>query len=881
MMIAWFAIIRFAVWLRYRVRVRGLRAIRAKGTSGILFLPNHPSFMDPAILLSRLWPPFRLRALADRSQIDRFFIRYLARKIDVLPLDYLGTDGIAVADPIRETIQDCIESLRRGDNLLLYPAGRLQRSRYEDLGANSAVATILHALPDVRVVLVRQRGLWGSRLSWVDGTEPSLGHMLKKAIGAMMLNLWFFSPRRDVNIELTEPDDIPRQAPRAEINAYLENVYNTDSSPNTYVPLTIWESGSSRVLPEPAQAQLTGDASHVPATTRNLVHEKLIELTGIESFDDTSRLAQDLGLDSLTAAELLAWLQGEFACPLTDVDALHTVGDILLAAAGQSVATRVASLKPVAKKWHTRFAQPNRPEGLADMTLPQALLAQAKRFPDCVLYADQTSGVRTYRDVLLASLVLHDSLAALPGQRVGLMMPASVGGAVLLHAMHFAGKTPAMINWTLGRRNLEHCLDVAKVERIVTAKALVDRLEAQGVDLEPLADKFVFLEEIGASLTRRKKLQSLLASRLTWKTLHQRAARVPDTAVVLFTSGSESLPKAVPLTHRNLLANVSDLCDCLRMDHDDALLGILPPFHSFGLTTSVVLPAALAIRCTFHSNPTEGAVLAQMVEAYRATLLPGTPTFLNGMIRLATAKQLAPLRLVVSGAEACPQRVYDAAEKLCPNAVIVEGYGATECAPVISASSESDPHPGTIGYPMRSLEIAIVNDDHSARVKPGERGLLLVRGPSVFGGYLHYQGPSPMTEFEGKSWYVTGDFVTQGTDGLMQFVGRQKRFIKLGGEMISLPAIEAVLDEQFSQHGSDDEGPGLAILAVGTDDAPEIVLVTRIAITREQANLAIRTAGLSGLHSVRRVETIKELPLLGTGKIDYRTLTASRNEPQT
>ncbi|MCD4824592.1 MAG: AMP-binding protein [Phycisphaerae bacterium] len=891
-----FAFVKFALWLRYRIRVRGLAEVLGKGSRGILFLPNHPALIDPVIVLSRLFGPFEVRALADRNQIDRFFIRSLARRCRVLPIDDLTEIGTS-SDAVRAVIGQCVEALRSGDNIVLYPSGQLQRTRLEDLRAGSGVETILRELPDVRVVLVRTRGLWGSRFSWAGGTEPGVGPVLKQGAWALLRNGLFFTPRREITLELVEPDDLPRQGSRQEINRYLESRYNTDALKNTFVPLTIWERGGTRELPEPTPPRISGDAAAVPQATRRQVREYLAELIGRADFDDTSRLANDLGMDSLAGMELLAWLGAEFGFTQNDITAIQTVGDVMLAACGESISAAAVNLKPVSPKWfsHTgkhmacKQAMPPSavkntrlskdcatlpcPPGLEDMNIPEAFLYQAGRRPGEVIAADQAGGVKTYRDMVTSIMILRRHIRALAGEVVGIMMPASVAADVLFLATQFAGKTPAMINWTLGPRNLEHCLKSSGTQRILTARALVTRLTAQGVDLGGLAERFVYIEDIVANLGRLEKLQAFVKSRfyrLGWGSLRAAASRATKTAVILFTSGSESTPKAVPLSHRNILANIRDAYDCFTVSRHDSILGILPPFHSFGLTVTTLLPLVLGVRVVHHPNPTDGMVVGRMIDLYKATILGGTPTFLSGILRASESRQLESLRLVVSGGEKCPARLYDTLARQCPQTTVLEGYGVTECSPMISVNHESDAHASTIGRVMGSLEYVLVDPELRGRVEPGGEGMLLVRGPSVFGGYLDYDGPSPFVELDGRSWYCTGDLMRQDAEGVLTFSGRLKRFVKLGGEMISLPAIEAVLAERF--HREDDDRPPLAVVATPDEERPEVVMFAVGPIDRAAANQAIRAAGMSGLHNIRRVIAIDELPLLGTGKIDYRNL---------
>jgi len=203
---------------------------------------------------------------------------------------------------------------------------------------------------------------------------------------------------------------------------------------------------------------------------------------------------------------------------------------------------------------------------------------------------------------------------------------------------------------------------------------------------------------------------------------------------------------------------------------------------------------------------------------------------------------------------------------------VLEGYGVTECSPIVSVNDERSPRPFTIGKALPSLEAAVVDVERWEEVGPGGTGQLLVRGPSVFGGYLGGGAEGPFAEFAGRRWYCTGDLVSRDPDGVLTFRGRLNRFVKLGGEMISLPAIESVLQAHVADAG--DEGPTIAVEAVGDPDSPDIVLFTRTPADRSHVNALIREAGLSALHNIRQVVQIDAIPVLGTGKTDYRTLKA-------
>ena len=246
--IVWFT--QFSLWLRYRIRVQGMGEVLRKGRQGILFLSNHPALIDPVMVLAQLSIPFRVRALADSNQIDRFVIRRWARRFRVIPIQN-EQQNRTTTQQIRQVLAQCVEVLRNGENLLLYPAGRAYRSSHEQIGSNSAVERILREVPDVRIVLIQIRGLWGSSFSWASGKEPNVTKCLFNGLKSLLFSGIFLAPHRRVSMEFYEPADFPRQAGRKKINIYLESYYNRGVLPNLYVPYTIGEGFRPQQKPEP------------------------------------------------------------------------------------------------------------------------------------------------------------------------------------------------------------------------------------------------------------------------------------------------------------------------------------------------------------------------------------------------------------------------------------------------------------------------------------------------------------------------------------------------------------------------------------------------------------------------------------------------------
>jgi long-chain-fatty-acid--[acyl-carrier-protein] ligase len=309
--------------------------------------------------------------------------------------------------------------------------------------------------------------------------------------------------------------------------------------------------------------------------------------------------------------------------------------------------------------------------------------------------------------------------------------------------------------------------------------------------------------------------------------------------------------------------------DVLQPARGDKLLGCLPPFHSFGLMGNIIAPLLAGVRVVHYPDPTSATGLVQTTARYRITLLVTTPTFLGYLLRVATVDDLRSVRIVVTGAEKCPEAIFRQTARSAPQATILEGYGITECSPVVSGNRLDRIKPGSVGLPLRGVEACVVDPESKRPLPPGTIGMLLVRGPSVFHGYLAYDGPDPFVEVDGKRWYLTGDLVRVDEDGFIYFQGRLKRFLKAGGEMISLPALEEPLVRLYPPT---DDGPQVAVEGIDAPGERRIVLFTTASIALREANAILTKAGFRGVMRLDDVVRVAAIPVLGTGKTDYKVL---------
>ena len=295
----------------------------------------------------------------------------------------------------------------------------------------------------------------------------------------------------------------------------------------------------------------------------------------------------------------------------------------------------------------------------------------------------------------------------------------------------------------------------------------------------------------------------------------------------------------------------------------------LPPFHSFGLTGNVLLPVVAGIRSVRHADPTDARGLVRLIEIYRPTMLFTTPTFLGYILAACSGDELRSLKKIITGAERCPDATFAACRRLAPDATILEGYGITECSPVVAANRLNRVKAGSIGGPVRHVETIVVDPDTHEPVAAGATGMLLVRGRSIFKGYHRHDGPSPFVEAVGHTWYRTGDLVSADADGFFTFRGRLKRFLKAAGEMISLPALEEPFQRRFPP---DDNGPRVAVEGIETPGGRHVVLFTTFDLPLRDASEILLADGLRGVMRLDQIHRLDRIPVLGTGKTDYTSL---------
>ena len=487
-----------------------------------------------------------------------------------------------------------------------------------------------------------------------------------------------------------------------------------------------------------------------------------------------------------------------------------------------------------------------------------ALIEAAGRFgPSKPILEDQDRKPLTYRDLIRASFALGRRIASRtkPGEHVGILLPTSVGAVVTFIALQAFARVPTMLNFTSGPRNLKGAIEVAGVKTVLTSRRFIAqaRLEELMAGLEGVCS-LVYLEDVRKTIGPLDRLYALAAGAAPRR--FRKLVNPDDIGVILFTSGSFAAPRGVVLSQGNLVSNARQVASHIELDPDWVFFNPLPVFHSFGLTGGVLTPILNGLKAFEYPSPLHAKIIPGLVRETQASVLLTTDTFLGQYMRAGEPGDLKGLTFAVCGAEKVREDTHRAFAELA-GAPVIEGYGATEAGPVIAVNHPSDNRPGTVGQLVPGVE---------ARLEPVDGitggGRLHVRGPNIMAGYLNDN--SGALEAPPGGWHDTGDIVSIDADGYVRLLGRAKRFAKIGGEMISLSAVEDLAAALW---------PDRWRAAVSVPDhrkGERLVLVLEGGPVQGQTLLAhAQSVGAPEIAVPRKIIAVPAPVLLGTGKTDY------------
>ena len=545
-----------------------------------------------------------------------------------------------------------------------------------------------------------------------------------------------------------------------------------------------------------------------------------------------------------------------------------------------SVKKEVFELSSKSWKEHIRNLKP----------LNETIFDRLKEVSSEIVFADSTGLELSGNKFLTASILFKDLLKKeIKGQNIGLLVPSTASGAFINYTVLMMGKTAINLNYTSEINSLKSSIELAEIKTIIASKKFVEKLESKGINIKEILElvEVIYLEDIKTKVSKNKGLFTYLSVKFLpsciLKLIHLTKTNKDDTVMILFSSGSEGKPKGVELSGDNILGNAQQIANIINVSNEDTIVGSLPLFHAFGIVVTTYLPLIEGIKCVAHPDPTDGLGIAKLVSSYKATIMCGTSTFFR---LYAKNQKIHPLmfeslRLVVAGAEKLREDVKFEFKKRFGKDIL-EGFGATETSPVASCNLpdvlasdftvQIGQKAGTVGMAIPGTTIKIVNPETFKELEPNEEGMILISGIQVMKGYLKNEEKTKqvLKTIRGKTYYITGDKGKIDEDGFITIVDRYSRFAKLGGEMISLGAVEEKISRLLEL--KDDSSVDFIVTSVEDEKKGEKIVLL-ISNVDEEYVLKLKEKILNNFENKlmipSNIKIIDEIPKLGSGKKDF------------
>ncbi|MBL7108136.1 MAG: AMP-binding protein [Candidatus Cloacimonetes bacterium] len=504
------------------------------------------------------------------------------------------------------------------------------------------------------------------------------------------------------------------------------------------------------------------------------------------------------------------------------------------------------------------------------MLLHQDFISVAKQHGNKIAIYDQATDKEiSYNKMLIVSLILSKKFSKYKGKYLGIMIPTSAGCMLSTIAALMCGKIPVMINYATGaRENAIYAQEKCSFQTIITSKKLLEKIKVEPVE------GMIFLENIIESLSIFDKLGAAIKSKFSASAIQSfvHKGSEEDDAVILFTSGSEKEPKAVQLSHKNIFHNLYAIPKVIDVKDDDVFGGTLPLFHVFGLTATFWFPLTQGLSIVAHANPLDFKAICTSIKKYKISILIGTPAFYFGYLKKSKPGDFKSIRYALAGADKVTDQLRKAFKEK-HDLEILEGYGTTETSPVISLNVPGANKPGSIGKPLPGVRVKIVDKETGKELSTNKEGKILVKGDLVMTGYLGDLEETSLRIRDG--WYDTGDIGVLDKDGFLWHKGRLRRFVKIGGEMISLVRVENILEKLLP-----DESVCCVVDVPNPKKGAEIVAaVTTKEINKKQIQKQLAKE-LPAIAVPKEIYVIEDIPMMGSGKVNFREVEKICREKQ-
>ena len=862
--------------IRYNVEIKNFPKI--EDGVNYLVLPNHIAYVDPVLLWCIFRPYINIRPVATSDFSKNPFLWWIFKLMNTITIQEIEKGSADNQDwAIKEALHDLLSALELWDSVLLYPSWRLKWQSEEYIWwKKSAYLTLKHLPKTTKVLTVRTTGLWWSRWSnaW-DWKAPAFAWNLLRTVWYFVANLFFFVPRRNVTIDILDQTTLLKKQCKKSLedfNQCLENFYNENWwEPVQYVKnYFYYDNVKGRELPKHIRNSIESFQNHKEYDVSKFPQEDIDKIIGFvrdvkelgkeEKISISSNLILELYFDSLDMAELKNLILNAYPkASNTPLNELKTVAD-LVAMALWITETKELELKPC--EWNIPSEKSKTHNWTIDLS--QNVLEKFKEFwkedKNAAQIYDAMFWLQRRKDVVLKSFLISEYLKNIPWKYIWVMLPALSSTTMIVLASYLAKKVPVMMNWTHPESAFDHCVKFSKTEKILTSRTFYKTINIEWLKKYD----FVFLEDLLKNIPLKYKLKAVI------KSLYFPIPKdLDETAVVLYTSWSESLPKAVPLTHKNVMAEWLWTTWILSVHNDETLFCYLPPFHSFWFTVDTIFPIVAWLRSVNTPDPNDSVTVSKLIAHTKPTILATTPTFLKNLLNIAKPEQLTSLRYVITGGEKCSEIVFEKTRKLIPNCIILEWYGITETAPIISINTIEKQKAQSVGIPISVWEVKICDLTTDEELPIWEEWMIYYSWPNVFWWYEDKSLESPFLKEGKKIWYRTWDLWYLDKDGFLFITWRKKRFLKLWWEMISLPFLEELLQEKYWSS----EEINLALEGKEKEDGIEIVLfVVWLKLKVKEVNEYLKSKWVSNLIQITRIQKIDSIPLLWTGKVDYKVL---------
>ena len=868
-------ILKLLLRLRYRINIKWLDLLKTEWSK--LILPTHVALMDPVIMFAFLWANKRLSPVVTEDYYNVPVLKWIFKWIWAISVPDLTWDKAKTLDT-DDIVKNITKALSSWNNILLYPQGALARQGFQSIvWKKTAFYATQWAPKDTKILTVNIRWLWWSRSSWAwNGKAPNLALFALKWLLFTIFNLILFIPKRKVEIEITDSTQQLHKIEKKWVDAFnqeLEKIYNYKWEEKlNYLSGLFWynttrnHKAPDRIIWSIADLKRTAFSGNVdiPSDVLTKISSIVKKIKPEYSWKITTEtnLILDCFFDSLDMAELKSSVQSIFTessnPPLLD---LKTIGDVALMAIWKSSSNE--ELKPCTWKnaKDSKIVYAHIKSLIKDDSTILSLMKDSMKNnrSDSFCY-DSIFWVQSRNDFLIKAYLIADLLKTIPWERIAIMLPSLSATSLLVVGCYLANKIPVMLNWTQSEEAFSHCIKSQNVKAVLTAKSFFQKVQTPWLKKY----KMTFFEDMLKTISLKQKLVAVYKAKK-----FKLPKNISKIAVVLFTSWSEALPKTVELTHENVLHDILWTAWLVWLKMNDIDICFLPPFHSFWFILWIAIPLITWVRVVFTPDPNDSKTIANLVEHTKSTLLASTPTFLNWIVQIAKDKQLNSLRIAVVWAEKCPKDLFTKFSKKSPNATIIEWYWITECSPIIAVNPlkrNAKIKRWTVWLPILWESIKILDIDTNEELWSKKEWMIFVRWLNMFGWYVDKELESPFVEIDWKQWYKTWDLWYLDNDWYLTISGRLKRFVKIAGEMISLPAIETVLSRKWKHN---DGTECLAIESEEDEWKVTLTLFTTENLDLKEVNSYLHEQWVTNLVSIDWIIKLEEIPMLWTGKVDH------------